>query len=151
MGNCEMCGQKSEQLLRAEIEGVELTVCNKCASFGNVVRRPVIKKKKIKTQPKKQREIIQVIRKDYSSIIRQKRDTMGLKQEELAKYLSEKESLIHKIEAGNYVPSLDLARKLEKQLDIDLVIQKEVKPEKLKSTDSKEFTIGDIIKIKGRD
>ena len=72
---------------------------------------------------------------------------MGLKQKEFAKFLAERESLIHKMESGTYTPSIELARKLERQLGISLVEQKEVKTQKLEKKASK-FTIGDIIKIK---
>ena len=39
MPNCDMCGGKIECPLVASIEGVELNVCNKCAKFGEVIRK----------------------------------------------------------------------------------------------------------------
>ncbi|MCP3931924.1 MAG: helix-turn-helix domain-containing protein, partial [Bacteroidetes bacterium] len=41
---------------------------------------------------------------------------MGLKQEQLAKMLSEKESLIQKMETGNFSPPIGMARKIGKIL-----------------------------------
>ena len=45
------------------------------------------------------------MRADFPGLIRDKREKLGLKQEEFAKYLAVKESVIHKIESGSYVPS----------------------------------------------
>ncbi len=155
MASCEMCG-KDEELVPALIEDVELMVCQRCTPFGKVIKRLVPaqkereKKKKEKGNVKplpEERELIQTIREDFPDIIRSKRERMGLKQEEFAKYLSEKESVIHKIESGSYTPSLELARKIEKQLGVSLVEEKEIAPEHVKA--KKEiFTIGDVLKVK---
>ena len=146
MPACEMCGVE-KKLFTTLIEGVELKVCKKCSSFGTIVKKPVIKKKQIIKEKKPVREVIQVIREDYPKIIREKRERLGLKQKEFAKFLAERESLIHKMEAGTYTPSLDMARKMEKQLGIYLVERKEIEPQKL-PTKTEKFTIGDMINIK---
>src|SRR3989338_10920692 len=150
--NCEMCGSEGK-LFKTLVEGSELSVCEKCSKFGKVISE-------IKTEPeKKQRkeyrvttfpdkELIQIIVPDYSEIIKKKREELGLKQEEFAKKINEKESMIHKIETGQFEPGIMLARKIEKFLRISLVEQYEEEhktPEKSKTTT---FTIGDLIKIK---
>ena len=53
--------------------------------------------------------------------IRNKRDELGLKQEDFAKMLNEKESIIHKLETGEFKPSLKLAKKLEKKFGLKLI------------------------------
>jgi len=142
--NCEMCGIEARTVV-ALIEGVELNVCSNCAQFGKVIKKPVIKKpKKIK---KAEQEIVLVIRENYDKIIRQKREKLGLKQKEFAKFLAERESLIQQIETGAYTPSLDLARKMEKQLGITLVEQKRIEPQNTKASQAS-FTIGDVVKLK---
>ena len=146
MPACEMCGAE-KKLVTALIEGVELKVCKKCSSFGTIVKKPVIKKKLVIKEKKPEREVIQVIREDYPKIIRGKRERLGLKQKEFAKFLAERESLIHKIEAGTYTPSLDMARKMEKQLGIYLVQNKQIEPQKLQ-TKTEKLTIGDMINVK---
>lgn len=148
MASCEMCG-KDEKTYIALIEGVELSVCEKCASFGKIVKKSAVRRTQeiAKKMPANEKETIQLIREDYSSVIRAKREKMGLTQQEFAKFLSEKESIIHKIESASYTPSIDLARKIEKQLNVSLIEQKEVEPQHL--TAKKEtFTIGDVLKIK---
>ena len=146
MPACEMCGVE-KKLLSVLIEGVELKVCKKCSSFGQVVKKPVLKKKLVVMEKKPEREIIQVIREDYPKIIREKRERLGLKQKEFAKFLAERESLIHKIESGSYTPSLDMARKMERQLSIKLVEHKQIEPQKLQ-TKTEKLTIGDMINVK---
>ena len=143
---CEMCGAETK-LVTALVEGVELKVCKNCAGFGKVVKKPIIKKSIKPVIKKPEREIVQMIVEDYPKIIRNKREKMGLKQKELAKFLAERESLIHKMESGTHKPSLDLARKLEKQLNINLIEQKEIKSQSTK-TQKKAVTIGDLINIK---
>lgn len=148
MTSCEMCG-KDEPTTLALVEGVELRVCEKCASFGKPVKRQAQRRESSmplkKAVPEK--EIIQTIREDYSNLIRSKREKMGLTQKDFSKFLSEKESIIHKIESGMYAPPIELARKIEKQLGISLVEEKEVPIEHTKLK-KESFTIGDIIKVK---
>ncbi len=148
-----MCG-KNSKLLKAEIERVVMDVCSDCAKFGKRVFTPTpIETKKLevkKTQPKSYSEIEtkEVIRDNFNSIIHKKREELGLKQEELAKMLAVKESLLSKIEQGSIRPSLELAKKLEKKLNIKLV--DEIKETKFisGSEDKDTMTLGDIIKIK---
>lgn len=147
MVNCEMCGTDTN-LMNVSIEGAELNVCSKCSSYGKVVKK-TFKKSQIRNfvPPRPQKEIAQLIVSNYSKIIREKREKMGLKQKELAKFLAERESLIHKMESNDFAPSIELARKLEKQLGITLVEEREFEPQNIKAS-KQEYTIGDMIKIK---
>ena len=43
---CEMCG-KETNLVRARIEGAEMTVCEKCSRFGTVTGRVVSTERKV--------------------------------------------------------------------------------------------------------
>ena len=96
-----------------------------------------------------ERQIIETIVPGYGRIIKKKREELGLKQEDFARKINEKVSLIHNIESEHFEPSINLARKIERFLKIKLVEQFEEqlsgKSKKLTSTD--EMTIGDIIKI----
>ena len=151
--NCDMCG-KDTQLLKAIIEGTELKVCKDCSKFGKVIGKiaePVKEKKKKYVEEKEaEPEIVDGIVPDYASKVKNARESMGMKQEELAKKLNEKESVIHKIETGHYEPNLTLARKLEKFLKISLVESYEIEKEKnaKKASPEGHLTIGDLIKIK---
>ncbi len=144
--NCEMCGSE-DNLVMALVEGVELKVCQKCVGYGKVLRKPIVRSVGRPQSALPSKEVIQIIKEDYSKIIREKREKMGLKQNEFARYLTEKESLIHQIESGTYTPSIELARKLERQLSINLIEEKELAPQHLKAK-TEEYTIGDMVKIK---
>ncbi|MBN2421700.1 TIGR00270 family protein [Candidatus Woesearchaeota archaeon] len=144
-----MCGKIAERLYCCLIEGSELNVCENCARFGKIIKKPIknIIKKKVITKPEK--EIIQIVKEDYAAIIRSKREKLGLKQKEFAVKLSEKESLIQKIETSQIKPSLKLAKKLERFLNVELIEQIELKPETNSSDKNPgKLTIGDMIKLK---
>ncbi len=152
MANCDMCGNETK-LCAVEVEGTMMNVCSKCAGFGNVIRkiepRIDIRTKKV-IQRRQEPEIIEMIVEDYAGKIRKKRESMGMKQKEFARFISERESLIHSIETNKFEPSLKLARKLEKLLRIKLVEEiEDRKPEaaaKGEQTDGQGFTLGDFIK-----
>ncbi len=159
---CDMCSSQ-EKTYKIEVEGSILNVCEKCASFGKVVRKiipemPEKKQKQVQKaakklaeeKAKKETETVQIITPDFSLIIRKAREKLGLKQEELAKKIAEKESVIHKLESGSIIPAIPLARKLEKFLRISLVETIEVdSPETSdKRSSSERLTLGDLIRIK---
>ena len=144
--NCELCGKKSE-LFRAKIEGTIVDVCEKCSKFGEVIER-VIKEEENKIVKKKIREeIIEEIRKGYGAIIKNAREKLGLTQEELARKINEKESLIHKLESELVEPTLELAEKLEKFLKIKLIEIYSDENKYVKNNDEK-LTIGDLLNAK---
>lgn len=60
------------------------------------------------------------VAQDYDERIRNARESKGLTQEELAKQLNEKASLIRKLERGDVLPSDSIQRKLERKLGINL-------------------------------
>jgi len=147
-----MCGRVDDNLLRAIVESVELSVCEKCSKFGKVLgplRREIPKARPRYIAPQKE-EIKEGIIENYNEIIKKKRESLGISQKDFALKLSEKESIIHKIETGHFEPPFEMARKLEKILGIKLVIS--LKDEdaddlpKRKANDS--FTLGDFISIK---
>ena len=154
MPSCDMCGTEG-QLFITEIEGTRLQVCKNCSSYGTVkgpARKAAPRKANVqrRARPSPPPEPEWVVVKDYAKRIRDKRESLGLKQEELAKKLAEKESLLHKIETGSFTPGLDLARKIEKILKITL-LEKE-QPIETKSPSGKKsggaLTLGDIIKVR---
>ncbi len=146
MAPCELCG-KQDKLVTAIVEGTELNVCENCGKYGKIIRKPVLPKKefvKTKTEP----EIVEKVMSDYSKKIREARQAKNMTQEEFAKMLNEKESIIQKIETGTFKPSIDLARKLEKKLGITLIEKDETVNIDLKKGNTGTLTIGDLIKIK---
>jgi putative transcription factor len=149
-----MCGSE-ERLFKTNIEGTILNVCKTCAKFGKIISeiKPVEKvkpKKIVITEQEPEPEIIQMVADDFAEKIRAKREKLRLKQEDFAKKISEKESIIHKLETGEFKPSLELAKKLEKILNIQLIEEYEEEHQSKTKTASTITTIGDLIKIRKR-
>lgn len=150
-----MCG-KEASLFKTDIEGTIMNVCKGCSGFGKVIS--VIKqetkkeiKKEVKAQvetKKPEEELILALITNYGEIIKKKREQLGIKQEDFAKKINEKISLIHKIEANQFEPSTSLARKIEKFLHVKLIELEEIKPTTPTTSKSESLTIGDFIKIK---
>ena len=156
---CDMCGNK-EAVYNTEIEGSLLSTCESCAAHGNVKSRIRVEQeapKKKGFSPKQateraEQEIVEIIVGNCASLIKSAREKKGLKQEDLAKILHEKESVIHNIESGRMQPSISLARKLEKYFKIKIVEEytEKAKP-KTSSQGLGSLTLGDIANIKKRD
>jgi putative transcription factor len=150
MGNCEICGKRFENLTKAVVEGVMVDVCNECSRYGKVVpvRKPLIEPKRVinvKTQ-----SVYEDIIDDYSSVIKNAREKKGLKQEELAKNVAEKESVIHKIENNSMKPTIKLAKKLEQFLGINLTEEVEEKKDVNLNLKDSGLTIGDLLNLGNR-
>jgi len=131
--------------IEAEIEGTLMKVCDGCAKYGKIKGKAFVKivYKDTKKPEVKEQEYAYV--QDYGSIVKKARERLGLKQDELAKKLNEKESLLHQIESEHFKPGLDLARKLEKQLHIKII--QEITDENIlgnKSTGP--MTLGDMMR-----
>jgi putative transcription factor len=145
-----MCGTEVGQPKTVKIEGAELDVCAECAEFGTEVRQQSSSSTSTKYSTsssssgsssssssssgssgdggggsqRRRRDMfdqMDEVAQDYDERIRSARESRGLSQEELAKQLNEKASLIRKLERGDVLPSDGVQRKLEKELDISLV------------------------------
>ena len=149
-----MCG-KEDRLFKTEVEGTELSVCKACSKYGKIIA-PVRVKVKEERKPEKVIEEVEETGKDvkfaivddYANIIKRAREKLGIKQEDFAKKIGEKESLVHKIETGHFEPSIGLAVKIERFLKIKLIEQYEESHIDKKEVESAGFTIGDILKTK---
>ncbi len=151
---CELCG-KEGILYKALIEGTELVVCEKCGRFGKILKKfePQVKKEGILTVGVRKEPIPEetgeVIVEEYGRKIKEKRESLGLMQKELALKIAEKDSLVHKIESEKVEPSIPVARKLERFLKIKLIETADGKElEKAPAVKKEQFTIGDFIKVR---
>ena len=145
-----MCGSEGK-LYKTIIEDAQLNVCHECSKFGKVTG--IVEQKQaneITSKAEIQTEVMEIIVEDYAEKIRKKRESLGLKQEEFAKKISEKESLVQKIESGHLEPSIGLAKKIGRFLKIKLTEEHEETHEKQATTKTDSFTIGDFIKIKNK-
>jgi putative transcription factor len=155
---CEMCG-KAGQLVKADVEGVELHVCGGCSKYGKVrsqyQSRNVAGSNQSGSFRKYAAPVKEVaefaIRGDFAFLLRREREKRKLTQEEFAKLLQEKESIVTSWEHGTIKPLVDSARRLEKVLGIPLVIKEDIEDVKMeKSGKKEELTLGDFIKVRKR-
>ncbi len=147
---CDMCGAEVDEFLEAIVEGVSMSVCEKCSKYGEVVAiKPKIFSSSAKKVERRESEPTEVIVDNYAALVMKGREKKGFRQNELAKALGEKVSVIEGVEAGRFKPSLVLAKKFELVLGIDLVNSyKEVKGEKRINFRDKSLTIGDVVRSK---
>lgn len=144
MTECEICGSKAEK--KAEIDGVLLSVCEKCAELGKVVAEPAPPRPgKTETEDKR------YVDPGYPEIIKRAREKKGMKIDELARRINEKESVISHLETGQLSPTLGLARKLEEFLGVKLIVEYEEKSYSGSRVDHENVTIGDVAELGGMD
>ncbi len=143
---CELCGKKAD-LQRVIVEGTEMSACPDCAKLGRILpnqqRTTTVKTKSTAAEP-----IEETIVADAAKRIKDAREKMKLTQEEFAKILNERESVLRKIETHEHVPSIADARRYEHILKIKLIEIEKTGQQKLEKKQSGILTIGDIIKIK---
>lgn len=153
---CELCGKDVSKTVTVKVEGSEMEVCESCKKYGKEVlssekknqsTKEVLKrikdKKKGSTQNNYEKEI-EELALDYSERIESARLEKDLTQEELAKKINEKKSVIAKLEKEDMRPSEELRKKLENTLDIKLTEKIEKTPTKT-SEKTEGLTIGDLI------
>jgi len=147
------------------IEGAKLTVCGKCAKLGTIIwdetklktsmlsAKVPTRRLILKTKSKKSRQAIVEngleLVEDFDAKIRQARRKLGLSHKELGRKISEKVSVLKKIEKGKMTPDNRLATKLEHTLKIKLLVQasEEKVPKANIKPVSRELTLGDLIQL----
>ncbi|MBN1275111.1 TIGR00270 family protein [Candidatus Woesearchaeota archaeon] len=159
MTTCDLCGTSKGPFYNAKLEGSAIRVCTHCKSYAkeawliketlpeepkNQPQRPQQAKQRTQAQPERG-ELVQVIVDDYGDRIKKARERQQLKQAVLAKRLAVKESELHTWESSRRKPRIDMARKLEKALHIQLVEQQELKPLSENKKASGPLTIADLI------
>ncbi|MEM0217217.1 MAG: multiprotein bridging factor aMBF1 [Candidatus Nezhaarchaeales archaeon] len=150
---CELCGKPIiGKPMKAWIEGAQLTVCYRCSRYGSAVK-PAAQRATLHQLPKRKEvrtELENIVLVDkYNVLIRQARESMGLTQEDLARLIGEKESVIRRLESGRMIPSLELAKKLERLLKIKLY--EEARQEQdVPRPQNFELTLGDVAIIRER-
>ncbi|WP_224446986.1 multiprotein bridging factor aMBF1 [Haloprofundus salilacus] len=174
MPQCEMCGAEQASLTTTKVEGAELQLCENCKGFGTEVRTESTSSASTKYSTsssgksssssssstsssssggsrRRRRDMfddMDEIAGDYDDRIRQAREADGLSQEDLAKKLNEKASLIRKLERGDILPSDSVRKKLERKLDISLTEGGSDEDAEWSGGGSTTTTLGDVVKRK---
>ncbi len=103
----------------------------------------------IRRAPELPREIQELdVDQNFAAIIRKRRMKLEMSQEDLAKRVREKLSVIQKIETGKIAPDTQLCRELQHELKIKLLVARNETPSP-KMAAPGAVTLGDIVKIKG--
>ena len=157
--NCEICGKKTKNIHKIVIEGTVLHVCSDCKNLG--IPEPELRikpkitgitRKTRKTKIKRSEQAFaddEELVEDYNLIIKREREKRGWSQEELAKKLMEKESLIKKIENAEIIPEPRVIEKIEKLFGIKLRKRVSDLTERYKAGDQQfGLTLGDIATVK---
>ncbi len=133
---CELCGSEAKFLKDIKIEGSVLKVCPGCAPMGTeptererlgvkgYVDQQLLKRARRMTS-RSPLEGTRELAPDYAARIRKGRERMGWNHETLARNLNEKKNLITKVESGSFHPTDKLVKKLERKLNIQLMVKVE--------------------------
>ena len=117
--DCEICGKNDASSI-ALIEGAQMAVCSTCSKFGKILRSTTLDNHKNAPSASTEEEVEEII-ENYGKLIRQKRESLKLPVGVIAERIQERESYLEKIELEHLLPSLNVARKLEKELGMKLV------------------------------
>ena len=164
---CEICGKYIERGKRVMLEGSIIITCDECSKYGEVLSDVEIKgkekgklnllsKKKVSDESEEEFDVKfeKELVENYGKIIRDAREKRGMKQEELARMISQPKSLISRLESGKFEPNEEIAIKIEKALGVKILIEKKSKDENLKienrKVDDEEITLGDVAILKKR-
>jgi len=141
---CPICGSiiwgKPSHII---VEGVRVTVCQSCSNLGQKIsitssskakskiflKKPVKRKSGAipyiaKPSVKKDNELDLQIVSNFAAKIKKAREKYKLTQEKFALKLHEKESLIRSLENGKRIPTISLAKKIEKTYNVKLIEKK---------------------------
>ena len=154
-----MCGREAP-VRTVTIEGTRMQTCPNCSKFGVEVAghetevtgrsriTQALDERAARQRPKdifqaQEQELVE----DFGKRIREGRQRKGLTQEELARKLNERQSVLSKVEAGTQRPADDLARRLQRELGITLYeAAAEQQSDQAPRSVGGAFTLGDLIK-----
>ena len=150
---CEVCGvQIRGPVYRALVDGVEMNLCPSCyyklsrSGRARLVKRRA-ERKRITRVRRPRIEMYDLV-SDYNDRIREAREARGLTTSVLAQKLRISESMLKKIEAGKMKPTIDLAKRIEKLLKIELLTPTEIEEEEYESPPPTGLTLGDIVVVR---
>lgn len=119
MSYCELCGcQITGEVIPIVVEDVVMNVCRPCSKHG----KPYVAKKREKKAAKDVFTLsLTSVREDYSKLIKEARERLGLTQDELGIKIAAGGSVVKLLEQSKFKPDQAMARKLEQLLGISLL------------------------------
>jgi len=145
------------------VEGATLIVCQQCSSLGtrlpsfsDKLRRPVIAPSHthapIERLPKAVEESDLI--EEYSHVIKEGREKLGISQQDLAFKAKEKLTVIQKIEIGKMLPTMRLSKELEHILRVRLLVPREeldLPAPPRRAAPSHVVTLGDVALVRHKE
>jgi putative transcription factor len=119
---CDICGKGP---VRAQIllEGAKLLACGSCMRGGKILHR-LYDEEEGQAAASGSYTVVEAseeILEDFARIIKSARERIGLPLAVVAERIKEKESYLHAIEGNRLTPTMEVARKLEKELGVKLI------------------------------
>ncbi|MBD3210065.1 TIGR00270 family protein [Candidatus Micrarchaeota archaeon] len=146
--SCDICGRTP---VRAQIllEGAKLLACARCMKSGKIIHRfDEGEQAKEAPPPPSPMAASEEVVEDYAKRIREARQKAKIPIAVVAERISEKESYLHGIETSRLTPTIEVARKLEKELGITLIEKVEASSAPSAAAAKKKFsapTLGDML------
>jgi len=149
---CDLCGKSVDALSKTLVEGVAMDLCSLCTKYGKVLRAPAPTKK----QQAARNELHETpelpedhLVADYNLVLKKAREKLGMTQEDFAKHINERVSIVQKVERKEFEPTIAAARRWEKVLHVKFVEKGNPASEESSPThaSSKEgLTLGDFVR-----
>ncbi len=158
---CEMCGKEVGRTKRFLVERTVLHIGPECERFGkalepaaggmqdvrpgNVPLAMEMRQKRLQSKDVFSDESMQVeLVPDFGPRILSAREKKGWTRQDLGGKIGEREASVHRMESGQLRPTDVTAKKIQKELGINLY--EKVENQSTKSQGSAAFTLGDILK-----
>ncbi|MFP4116274.1 MAG: multiprotein bridging factor aMBF1 [Candidatus Aenigmatarchaeota archaeon] len=155
---CEICGATGASKV-TRLEGAELVACESCSSLGEAKQDLSERKQQRSRTP--DTDLLEnnkasgldfkpgkLLRRNYGRLVREAREDQELTMEELAEEISEKESVVRRVENEELRPAEELSQKLERELEVELFRNREEEPVKKSTQGNESLTIGDVARVK---
>jgi putative transcription factor len=117
---CDICGKAP---VRAQIllEGARLLACGSCMRGGKILHRFDDEGAPLVRPAASAVETTEEVVEGFGRIIKGAREKSGLPVAVVAERINEKESYLTALEHERFMPTLEVARKLEKELGVKLI------------------------------
>ena len=158
---CEVCGREIMGSPNYRIiEGGKLTVCGQCAQFGTQewdptrpqARKTPTRRRSGQPAPRRRSDIDSAENMElvdgYGMLVKKARQKKGLSVEDFAKQIREKESVVKKLEKENMNPPMNLVKKVQNSLGVNILEEATGGKGSVLSRAMGPRTLGDLIKIK---
>jgi len=166
---CELCGGTFYgKPVIVDLDGYKASLCNNCARKVKKVKKSdektVLPQRKLEAPlekpspsrpkevrvPKRERGEVELV-EDYGKKIREAREALGLSIEQVAAALNIKASLLRNIESERVVPSFEVARNIEKLLEVSIIQRNPERAQVASSAPQQVYssvTLGEAVEVK---